>query len=139
MRITIMGLIMGLLLLTLGCATAPKPAEPQGGEARYDADGNLIVPPEISATYSAPDLHAGYVYVFHADRFTPSLAVELYQTKLPLIRETNFVLGMGDQLIYLGVNKVWTSIYEISTGVIVGRDFEDDQWVIGIEAMVIKF
>ena len=139
MRITIMGLIMGLLLLALGCATAPKPAELQDEEARYDADGNLIVPPEISATYSAPDLHAGYVYVFHADRFTPSLAVELYQTKLPLIRETNFVLGMGDQLIYLGVNKVWTSIYEISTGVIVGRDFEDDQWVIGIEAMVIKF
>jgi hypothetical protein len=46
---------------------------------------------------------------------------------------------MGDQLIYLGINKVWTSIYEISTGVVIGRDFEGDDWVIGIEAMVIKF
>jgi len=131
---------MFIVLLLSGCASQKEAQlSPMPAVAQYDSDGNLIVPPEVKNTYIMPDVHAGYAYIATTRKVTPVLEIEIYQCNLPLISETNLCIGAGNDAAFLSINKVWTSIYEISTGVLFGRDFEEDTWIVGVEILVIKF
>jgi hypothetical protein len=129
-------IILLSFLFAIGCASQPKLSldNPQ-----YDADGNLITPPETEAVFSLPDTHAGFAYFPKTERLTPIVSVEVIERPIPYIRNVAVNVGAGSNTIYVGVNKVWTDIFEIQTGILVGYDLEENECVVGFDITIIKF
>lgn len=105
----------------------------------YDADGNLIVPPEIKATYHMPDVHAGLAADWEAKRLRPVLEMEVLEFKAPYIRTNTVGIMAGEDLVAVHLSHQWTSIFEVSTGMFFGYDTEIHHRTFGLNVLVIKF
>ena len=90
---------------------------PLGGH--FDGEGNWIPDnPEIAWTYKIPDIGAGIIFDIKSLDITPSLQIELLEvdTHIPYLRTLKLDFGVGYQRAYLYVGKLWTNIFEITTG-----------------------
>jgi len=106
----------------------------------YDEDGNKIVSPEVAATYAFPDIHAGYAWIDgKRQKLTPTLNVELFEAKVPYLRWFNGQVGAGSDEVHFYLGKRFTSIFEVTAGPMVARRFDEDDWVFGVQATLIKF
>ena len=115
------------------------PGAPSEDNPEYDADGNLIVAPEIARTYSIPDMHAGIMYDFTEDKVRSLLEVELFEFKAPRLRWWSVGVDAAEGYLGAHISKRWTSIFEVETGLFVGRDFETDTTTWGLGGLIIKF
>jgi len=123
---------------------------PSGG--KFDEEGNWIPNnPEIPATYKIPDISAGFLFDIAPFRHhgsdkwkgmaIPALQVELFEfdSHIPYVRTLKFDLGVGYQRGYVYLGKLWTNIFEISTGGFVGWNWEENELSYGVGATIIKF
>lgn len=113
---------------------------PTGGH--FDPDGNWVPDnPDIPMTYKIPDIGAGFVFDVKSLDVTPCLQVELLEvdTHIPYVRSLKLDAGVGYQRTYLYVGKLWTSVFEISTGGFVGWNWEDNELSYGVGATLIRF
>lgn len=119
---------------------APSIGEEDPDNPGFDKDGNKIPSPEIYATYYFPDVTAGiHATIKPEPRFTPTVGVELFEAKLWKARWFSAQVFAGDQLVGFGFNKRLTSMFEVTVGPFVGRDFEEDEWAWGVGGTVLKF
>lgn len=106
----------------------------------FDKDGNKIVSKEVLATYTFPDIHAGlHAVVAKEPRITPTVAVELFEVKVPYARWFSAQVSGGDQLVDFYLGKRLTSIFEVTVGPFAGWDFETHDWTWGVGGTVLKF
>jgi hypothetical protein len=108
----------------------------------YDKDGNKIVSPEVVATYTFPDIHAGYAWLDGKDEdpiMTPTINLELAEFKVPYLRWFNIQAGAGAGEAHIYVGKRFTSIIEITAGPLMGYRFDENEWVFGIQGTLIKW
>jgi hypothetical protein len=123
---------------------------PLGGH--FDEEGNWIPDnPDIAMTYKIPDISAGFIVDIasaletdsrHKVEFlSPSLQIELleFKTYIPYVRTLKLDFGVAYQRAFFYVGKLWTNIFEISTGLFVGWDWSRNELSFGIGATVIKF
>jgi hypothetical protein len=99
------------------------------------------VPPEVEATYTFPDVHAGMNYVMGGPdrRLTPTVGIEVCEFKVPALRWFNVQVQGGNQLADVYIGKRWTSVVEVTTGAWFGYDFEEHDTTWGLGATLIKF
>lgn len=106
-------------------------------------EGEEWVPdnPDVAMTYKVPDISAGFLFDVRALKVTPCLQIELLEvdSHIPYLGTLKLDFGVGYQRTYGYIGKLWTSIFEISTGVAVGWDFEERQLFYGVGATIIKF
>lgn len=106
----------------------------------FDRDGNKIPSPEVLATYTFPDIHTGIAWIGSDDaRITPTLNLELAEFKVPYLRWFSVQVGAGANETHVYLGKRMTSIFEVSVGPMLIRDFETNEWVGGIQGTLIKF
>lgn len=106
-------------------------------------EGEVWVPdnPDIEWTYKIPDIGAGFVFDIHTLDLTPSLQVEIFEfdSHIPYLGTLKIDAGVGYQRGFLYLGKLWTNIFEISTGIWGGWNWEDNEPAYGVGATVIKF
>lgn len=96
--------------------------------------------PEVDAILSFPDVHAGIMAeVQPKGRFTPTVQIEAFEFKVPYVRWFSVQIGAGYQMVDAYVGKRLVSVFEITVGPWVGRDFEEDAWAWGVGGTLIKF
>ena len=118
----------------------------------FDEYGNYIPEnPDIEWTYKIPDISAGFIVdiesslvqdkLENVEFLTPSLQIELFEfdSHIPYINTLKLDFGVAYQRAYLYVGKLWTSVFEISTGVFGGWNFADNEPTYGVAISVIKF
>ena len=108
----------------------------------FDEEGNWIPNnPDIARTYQIPDIGAGFVFDINSLDLSPSLQLELLEvdTSVPYVGTLKLDFGVAYQRSYLYVGKLWTSIFEISTGGFVGWNWEDNEISYGVAGTIIKF
>lgn len=113
---------------------------PTGGH--FNEDGEWVPNnPEIEITYKIPDISTGFLLELPSLQVTPTLSVELFEfdTHIPYVERIKFDVGVGHQRTFLYVGKLWTSIFEISTGGFVGWNWEDEEITYGVSLTIIKF
>lgn len=118
----------------------PDDIGPLGGH--FNEDGEWVPDdPDIAATYKIPDIGAGFIFDANTLDVSPSLQVELLEidTHIPYIRRLKLDLGVAYQRTYVYVGKLWTSIFEISTGGFIGWNWEDRELSYGVGFTLIKF
>jgi hypothetical protein len=96
--------------------------------------------PEVEAILQFPDVHAGLMGEIRPEpRMTLTVAVEVFDVKVPWARWWSFHVGAGSQLVYAFFGKRLISVFEIHFGPWVGRDFEEHAWAWGIGGTLIRF
>lgn len=123
---------------------------PSGGH--FDDDGNWIPDnKEIAATYKIPDISAGFIFDLSPigrqekkwwdGMALPSIQIELmeFDSNVPYLNKVKFDFGVGYKRVYIYAGKLWTNIFEISTGVFVGWDWDSNDISYGLGATIIKF
>lgn len=108
----------------------------------FDEEGNWVPDdPTIPATYKIPDIGAGFIFDVVTLDVSPSLQIELFEidTHIPYVRTLKLDGGVAYQRAYLYVGKLWTNIFEISTGGFIGWNWENNELSYGIGATIIKF
>lgn len=118
----------------------------------FDEDGNYIPEnPDIEWTYKIPDISSGFIVDIgssldtdkrkHVEFLSPSLQIELveFDSHIPYVNTLKVDFGVAYQRAYLYVGKLWTNVFEISTGVFGGWNFRDNEPSYGIAVSVIKF
>ena len=113
---------------------------PSGGH--FDEEGNWIPDDSsIAATYKIPDISAGFIFDAATLDVSPSLQIELveFDTGVPYLGTLKLDAGVAYQRAFLYVGKLWTNIFEISTGGFVGWNWEDNELSYGIGLAIIKF
>ena len=113
---------------------------PLGGH--FDDEGNWIPDnEEIEWTYKIPDISAGFLFDINSLAATPTLQVELFEfdSHVPYLGTLKLDAGVGYQRAFLYIGKLWTSIFEISTGIFGGWNWEDNEPSFGVAATIIKF
>ena len=118
----------------------PPDMGPLGGH--FDKDGKWIPDdPEIEATYKIPDIGAGFLFDAKTFDVSPAIQVELleFDTRIPYVRRIKLDAGVGYNRTYLYVGKLWTSIFEVSTGGFVGWNWDDQELSYGAAFTIIKF
>jgi hypothetical protein len=88
----------------------------------------------VATTYKLPDLSAGFAYDVAAGRCRPVLTAEIFD-RWTLKSD----IGVGESLVFLGVGKRWTSVFEIATEAFVGWEFDEQAVTYGLAVLVIKF
>lgn len=117
---------------------APQGADSDGDG--YDEDGNKIVSTEVAATYSFPDIHAGYAWIDgDTPKLTPTVNVELFEAKVPYLRWFNGQIGAGADEAHFYLGKRFTSIFEVTVGPMAAWRFDEDDWFFGVQGTFIKF
>lgn len=113
---------------------------PSGGH--FDEEGNWVPEDEtIAWTYKIPDISAGFIFDINTLDVSPSLQVELFEfdTHIPYLGTLKFDAGVAYQRAFIYVGKLWTNIFEISTGGFVGWNWEDNELSYGVSFTIIKF
>lgn len=113
---------------------------PTGGH--FDEDGNWIpYNSDIPMTYKIPDISAGFIFDANSLDVSPSLQVELLEinTQLSYVGRIKLDGGVAYQRAYVYAGKLWTSIFEISTGIFVGWNWEDNEISYGAGVSIIRF
>lgn len=113
---------------------------PTGGH--FDTEGNWVPDnEEIPATYKIPDIGAGFIFDIHSLDVSPSLQIELLEvdTHVPYLRTLKLDGGVAYQRGYVYLGKLWTNIFEVSTGAFVGWNWEDNDLSYGVGATIIRF
>jgi hypothetical protein len=113
---------------------------PTGGH--FDENGEWIPDnKEIPSTYKIPDIGAGFIFDVNSLDVSPSLQVELLEvnTHVPYLGTLKLDGGVAYQRGFLYVGKLWTSIFEVSTGGFIGWNWEDDDLSYGVGATIIRF
>ena len=118
----------------------------------FDEEGNWVPDNEaIATTYKIPDISAGFMFdvapIIRNDKdmwsgmALPSIQVELFEfdTSIPYVGTLKFDVGVAYQRGYMYVGKLWTNIFEISTGGFVGWDWKENDISYGLGATIIKF
>ena len=118
----------------------------------FDEDGNYIPEnPDIEWTYKIPDISAGFIFDIEStldgdklekmEFISPSLQIELleFDSHIPYVNTLKVDFGVAYQRTYLYLGKLWTNVFEISTGVFGGWNFEDNESTYGVAFTVIKF
>ncbi len=118
----------------------------------FDEDGNYIPEnPEIEWTYQIPDISTGFIFDVNSmideehrrdvEFISPALQIELFEfdSHIPYVSTLKIDFGVAYQRAYLYVGKLWTSIFEISTGVFGGWNFKNREPSYGIAIGIIKF
>ena len=118
----------------------PQIGEEDEDNPGFDKDGNKIPPPEVLATYLFPDVSAGYAWLDGDDpKITGTLNIEIAEFKVPYLRWFSIQAGAGSNEAHIYVGKRLTSIVEVTIGPMLARRFDEDDWVLGIQATLIKF
>lgn len=123
-------------------AVAPVDSGGENLGGHFDDNDNWVPDnPDIPLTYKIPDISAGFLFDANSLDITPCLQIELLEidSHIPYLRTIKFDAGVGYQRAYLYVGKLWTSIFEISTGGFCGWNFEDKELSFGIAATIIRF
>lgn len=113
---------------------------PTGGH--FDEDGNWIPDnPDIPMTYKIPDIGAGFIFDVRSLDVTPSIQVEILEidTHIPYVNTLKVDAGVGYQRVFAYVGKLWTSIFEISTGLFAGWNWDDNDVSYGVGCTIIRF
>lgn len=118
----------------------------------FDDDGNFIPEnPDIEWTYKIPDISTGFIFDINSaldddklkkvEFISPSLQIELFEfdSHIPLINTLKVDFGVAYQRTFIYVGKLWTNVFEISTGIYGGWNFESREPSFGIAATIIKF
>lgn len=113
---------------------------PTGGH--FNEDGEWVPDnPDIPSTYKIPDVGAGFIVDVNSLDISPSLQVELCEvnTHLDYIGTLKLDLGVAYQRGFVYLGRLWTNIFEISTGLFIGWNFEDEDLSYGVGATIIRF
>lgn len=147
-------LIMLFMLIVPGCSWIQPSfisensygvASVDSGEnlgGHFDEDDNWVPDnPDIPLTYKIPDISSGIIFDASDFKVTPTLQVELFEfdTHIPYVNRLVVDFGVGYQRTFIYVGKLWTSIFEITTGGFVGWDWEEKDLSYGIGATIIRF
>lgn len=111
-------------------------------QGHFDDEGNWVPNnPGIAMTYRIPDISSGLIFDAASYQVTPTLQIELLEidTHIPWIDTVVIDAGAGYQRAFVYVGKLWTNIFEITTGGFVGWDFEHQQLSYGIGLTIIRF
>lgn len=109
---------------------------------RFDDEGNYIPEnPDVEMTYKIPDIGAGFLFDFNTMDLTPSLQIELieFDSFIPYVGTLKIDAGVAYQRSFIYIGKLWTSIFEISTGGFFGWNWEDGKFSYGVDLTIIKF
>lgn len=118
----------------------PSIGEEDPANKGYDKDGNKIPSPEVLATYSFPDIHAGLaVEVTPKVKITPTMGVNLVDFKVPYLRWFEIQAQGGANMVDVYLGKRLTSIFEITVGPWFGYDFVSHGRAAGVGVTIIKF
>lgn len=116
------------------------PGKPSADNPKYDDDGNLIVSAETIRAYKVPDISSGIAVDVNGDnKIRAVLEVEACEFRVPKLGWFTSGLLAGDEFLAWHVSKEWLRIFKVSTGVYVGRDFDTNDNVFGVNALIIKF
>jgi len=113
---------------------------PLGGT--FDAAGRWVPHKQaIEWTYRLPDISAGMLGDIRARTISPSLSIELVEvdTHIPYVGTIKCDFGVGNNLGYVYVGKLFTSIFEISAGGWVGWHVKNEKVSYGVGLTIIKF
>lgn len=99
---------------------------------------------EISTTYRLPDISSGMLVDFgniKKVKVSPSLQIELFEvdTHIPYLRTLKLDFGVAYMRTYFYIGKLWTNIFEVSTGAFIGWDFEEKNLSFGLGCTIIRF
>jgi len=96
--------------------------------------------PQADALLNFPDVHAGLLLEIRPEsRLTPTVAIEVFEVKVPFLRWWSFQVGGGQQLVYFYAGKRLLSVVEVTIGPWYGWDFEERDWAWGVGGTLIKF
>lgn len=118
----------------------PDDIGPLGGH--FDEDDKWIPDDEdIVLTYKIPDISAGFIFDARTLEVSPSISIELFEfdTHIPYVRRLKFDAGVAHQRTFGYVGKLWTSIFEISTGAFIGWNWKEQELSYGAALLIIKF
>ena len=118
----------------------PDDMGPLGGH--FNDDGEWIPDdPDIELTYKIPDISAGFIFDVKTLELSPSISFELFEfdTHIPYLRRLKFDAGVAYQRGFLYVGKLWTSVFEVSTGGFAGWNWRDNEPTYGVALLIIKF
>jgi hypothetical protein len=113
---------------------------PTGGH--FDDEGNWIPDnPEIETTYKIPDISSGFIVDLSTFDVSPSIQVEILEldTHIPYVGTVKLDAGIAYQRTYIYIGKLWTSVFEISTGIWGGWNWEDNIPAYGVSITIIRF
>lgn len=113
---------------------------PTGGH--FNENGEWVPDnPEIPMTYKIPDIGAGFIWDVKSMEVSPSIQVEILEvdTHIPYVSTLKLDGGVAYQRGYIYVGKLWTNIFEITTGGFVGWNFEEKDLSYGLGATIIRF
>lgn len=113
---------------------------PTGGH--FNEDGEWVPDnADIPMTYKIPDIGAGFIFDVNSLDVSPSLQVEILEinTQLDYVGTLKLDAGVAYQRAFVYLGKLWTNIFEISTGIFVGWNFEDKDLSYGVGATIIRF
>lgn len=108
----------------------------------FDREGNYIPEnPNIELTYKIPDISSGFLFDIKTMDISPSIQVELleFDSFIPLISTVKIDVGVAYQRSFIYIGKLWTSIFEISTGGFFGWNWELGDFCYGVDITIIKF
>lgn len=96
---------------------------------------------EIALTYKVPDISGGILFDANSLKVSPCLQIELFEfdTNIPYVRTLKVDWGVAYQRTYFYLGKLWTSVFEISTGIVAGWDLEERQPFFGVAGTIIRF
>lgn len=116
---------------------------PTGGH--FNPDGEWIPDkPEIPMTYKIPDIASSIIVDINSFKeivVSPALHIEIAEinTHIPYLGVVKLDAGVAYMRGFVYIGKLWTNIFEISTGVFGGYNFEDKTPSFGVAATIIRF
>jgi len=124
-------LLLPILLILGACSTLSV------GE--YDDEGNYTPPADVERVYTFPVIHSGLVYTPSNGRIRGCLDIELFEFELPYLGVMDLNIGVAEDYGFFSLNKQWTSIFELESGVTIGYDLEEHDWLFGFSFVLTRF
>ena len=155
--------IIIILLMLTGCSSF-RPGwvsdeswviEANEGEnlpGHFDDEGNYIPDnADVEMTYKIPDISAGFLFDIEpfnradSEKFSemalPAIQIEVveFDSHIPYLGTIKIDAGVSYKRTYLYVGKLWTSVFEISTGIFGGWNYDTGRPTYGLSFTIIKF